>query len=213
MTIIICITILFARVSVEKLDIRGSLVYTLIKRLVDKYIFVWSDVTTFTRVARTSELLTQQFIKLYLIPNALSLSNSIESSLTSETIHATNQTQPKNRQTWEIDGKCQKNWTYACMHEYVKSLVRSSPDHFILHVCTNDLSSDKSPEKIARSIIDLVTSIKNEKHDVSISNIIIRAGDKKLEEKWCEVNSFLGKLCKENNCYLIDNFTRTKRNH
>ena len=99
------------------------------------------------------------------------------------------------------------------MHEYVKSLVRSSPDHSILRVCTNDLSSDKSPEKIARSIIDLVTSIKNKTHDVSISNIIIRAGDKKLEEKRYEVNSFLGKLCKENNRYLIDNFTRTKRNH
>ena len=44
----------------------------------------------------------------------------------------------------------------TCMHDYVKPSVRSSPDHFILHVGTNDLSSDKSPEEIARSIIDLV---------------------------------------------------------
>ena len=73
-------------------------------------------------------------------------------------------------------------------------------------------SSDKLPEEIARSIVDLATSIKNEKHDVSISNIIIRAGDKKLEEKRCEVNSFLGKLCKEKNYYLIDHSTRIKRN-
>ena len=78
---------------------------------------------------------------------------------------------------------------------------------------TNDLSSDKSPEEIARSIIDLATSIKNEKHDVSISNIIIRADDKTLEEERCEVNSFLGKLCKEKNFYLIDHSTRIKRNH
>ena len=89
------------------------------------------------------------------------------------------------------------------MHEYVKSLVRSSPDHFILHVCTNDLSSDKSPEKIARSIIDLVTSIKNEKHDVSISNIIIRAGDKNLEEKRCEVNSSLGEIMEGENLITL----------
>ena len=61
----------------------------------------------------------------------------------------------------------------ACMHDYLKPLVRSSLDHFILHAGTNDLSSDKSPEELARSITDLATSIKNEKHDVSISNNII----------------------------------------
>ena len=101
----------------------------------------------------------------------------------------------------------------TCMNDYVKPSVRSSLDHFILHVGTNDLSSDKSSEEIARSIIDLATSVKNEKHDVSISNIIIPADDKKLEEKRCEVNSFLGKLCKEKNYYLIDHSTRIKRNH
>ena len=69
------------------------------------------------------------------------------------------------------------------MHDYVKPSVRSSPDHFILHVGTNDLPSDKSLEEIARSIIDLATSVKNEKHDVSISNIIIRTDDKKTRKK------------------------------
>ena len=42
-----------------------------------------------------------------------------------------------------------------------------------------------------------------QKHDVSIS----------LEEKRCEVNSFLGKLFKEKNYYLIDHSTRIKRNY
>ena len=101
----------------------------------------------------------------------------------------------------------------TCMHDYVKPSVRSSPDRFILHVGTNDLSSDKSPQEIAKSITDRATSIKNEKHDVSISNIIIQVDNKKLEEKKCKVNSFLGKLCKENNFYLIDHSTRIKRNH
>ena len=58
----------------------------------------------------------------------------------------------------------------------------------VLIIGAKNLPSDKSSEEIARSILDLATSIKNEKHDVSISNIIIRAGDKNLEEK---------KLCKE----------------
>ena len=92
----------------------------------------------------------------------------------------------------------------AWMNDYVKPSVRSSPDYFILHVGKNDLSLDKSPEEIARSIIDAATSVKNEKHNVSISNIIIRADDSKLEEKRGKVNSFLGKLCKKKNYYLID---------
>ena len=71
----------------------------------------------------------------------------------------------------------------TCMHDYVKPSVRSSPDHFILHVGANDMSSCKSPKEIARSVIDLATSIKNEKHDVSIFNIIIRADDKKTRRK------------------------------
>ena len=70
-----------------------------------------------------------------------------------------------------------------CINDYIKQPVRNSSDHFILHVGTNDMSSDKSPEEIARSIIDLATSTKNENHDVSISNIIIRVDGKKLEER------------------------------
>ena len=70
-----------------------------------------------------------------------------------------------------------------CINDYIKQPVRNSSDHFILHVGTNDMSSDKSPEEIARSIIGLATSTKNENHDVSISNIIIRVDGKKLEER------------------------------
>ena len=71
----------------------------------------------------------------------------------------------------------------ACMHNYVKPSVRSSSDHLILHVGTNDLLPNKSSEELARSITDLATSIKNEKHDVRISNIIARADDKKTRRK------------------------------
>ena len=96
---------------------------------------------------------------------------------------------------WEMSKKLNANWTVfvkafsgaktICMKDYVKPLVRSSPDHFTSHVGTNDLSSDKTLEEIARIIIiiNLATLIKNEKLDFSISNIIIRADGKKLEEK------------------------------
>ena len=99
------------------------------------------------------------------------------------------------------------------MNVYVKPSVRSSPDHFVLHIGANDLSSDQSSEEIARSITDLATSVKNEKHNASTSNIIIRADVKKIEEKRCEVNSFLEKLYKEKNYYFIYHSTRIKRNH
>ena len=101
----------------------------------------------------------------------------------------------------------------TCINDYVNSSVRSSPDQFNLLVGKNDLPLDKSPEEIARLITDLAASITNEKHDASISNIMIRADDKKLEEKGSEVNSFLGKLCEEKNYYLTDHSTRIKRSH
>ena len=102
----------------------------------------------------------------------------------------------------------------TCINDYVQTLERTNQNNFIFHFGTNDLSSDKSLAEIARSIIDLATSSKNKKRDVSISSIIIiRAHDKKLEEKRCEVNSFLGKFRKEKNYYLIDHSTRIKRNH
>ena len=87
------------------------------------------------------------------------------------------------------------------MNDYVKPSVRSSPGNFNLHVGTNDLSSNKSSEEIARSITDVKTSIKNEKHDVSISNIIILKTSKKLEERG--VNIFLGNCARRRTIILF----------
>ena len=56
-----------------------------------------------------------------------------------------------------MDGKCSKKWnanckvfvkTFSdvkstCMNDYVKPSVRSSPDHFILHVGTKICRGDK----------------------------------------------------------------------
>ena len=67
----------------------------------------------------------------------------------------------KHLNGWEmskkLDANCKvflKTFSGAkttCMNDYVKPSVRSSPDHFILHVGTNDLPSDESSEEIARS--------------------------------------------------------------
>ena len=103
--------------------------------------------------------------------------------------------------------------TTADMEDYMKASVRKSPDHFILHVGINDLSANKSPLETANEIINLACKLKTESHDVSVSTIILRGNNKKLNEKGCEVNSPLKELCKEKNIYLIDNSKKIKLQH
>ena len=84
---------------------------------------------------------------------------------------------------WEISKKLQNANVYVrhfsgakvrCMKDYLKPSLRENPDHFVLHVGTNDLDSDRSPDLIAKSIFDVASSLKTNKHDVTISNIITR---------------------------------------
>ena len=46
------------------------------------------------------------------------------------------------------------------MKDYMKPSLGENPDHFILHVGTNDLNSERSPELISKSIADLATKLK-----------------------------------------------------
>ena len=80
------------------------------------------------------------------------------------------------------------------MKDYIKPSQRENSDHYILHVGTNDLCLDRSPELIAKSIIDLALTLKNESHDVSVSNIIVRNDSDTLNKKGCEVNVFNGNV-------------------
>ena len=45
--------------------------------------------------------------------------------------------------------------TVSCMEDYMKPSSKDSPDHFILHVGTNDLSSQKCSVETAESIINM----------------------------------------------------------
>ena len=107
---------------------------------------------------------------------------------------------------WEMAKKIQSNCkiyvktfsgaTVSCMEDSTKPSLRNPPDHFILHVGTNVLSSEK---------IWYV-----EIPDVSVSTIILRTDDKKLNEKGMEVNLRLKELSKEKNISLIDSSRRLK---
>ena len=45
------------------------------------------------------------------------------------------------------------------MQDYVRPTRRENPNHIILHVGTNDLTTNIPPEKVAESIIDLASPL------------------------------------------------------
>ena len=83
------------------------------------------------------------------------------------------------------------------MYDYLKPSKRDfGPNIFILHVCTNNLSTNDSPEMIADKIAETAESLKTEDNNVVLSAIIPR-GDK-LNEKDEEANNLLEKLVTRN---------------
>ena len=98
----------------------------------------------------------------------------------------------------------------SCIEDYMKPFLRKPPHHFILHVGTNDLSSEKSYMETAELIINLAYRLKNEMHGVIISTLILRNDDNKLNEKRMKVNLHLKELSKENSIFLIDNSRKIK---
>ena len=123
----------------------------------------------------------------------------------------------KNIKGWEISKKLQNANVYVkhfsgakvrCMKDYLKPSLRENPDHFVLHVGTNDLDSDRSPDLIAKSIVDVASSLKTNKHDMTISNIITR--NDRFMAKANEVNKCLTELYFER---LIDYSKTLKSQH
>ena len=117
----------------------------------------------------------------------------------------------KNIKGWEILKKLQNANVYVrhfsrdkvrCMKYYLKPSLRENPDHFVLHVGTDNLDSDRSPDLIAKLIVDVASSLKTDKHDVTISNIITR--NDRFVAKANEVNKCLTELYFERNFLLID---------
>ena len=60
--------------------------------------------------------------------------------------------------------------TTQCMGDHMKPCIRVKPNHFILHVGTNDLNSNRPSDEIAKTIIDLASELKSEKSDYNKNN-------------------------------------------
>ena len=126
----------------------------------------------------------------------------------------------KKIKEWEISKKLQNANVYVrhfsgakvrCMKDYLKPSLRENPDHFVLHVGTDDLGFDRSPDLIAKSIVDVASNLKTDKHDVTISDIITR--NDCFVAKTNEVNKCLTELCFERNFLLIDHSKTLKSQH
>ena len=96
------------------------------------------------------------------------------------------------------------------MKNYLKPSLRQNPNHFVLHVGTNDLISEKSSKAIAKEIMNIAVSLKSEALKVSVSNIIVRTDNQQLNFKAIEVNGHIPGFCTEMNFSLIDNSKRMK---
>ena len=88
-----------------------------------------------------------------------------------------------------------------CMKGYVRRTIRKNPDHTILHVGTNDLTTNIPTEKVTESIINLGSSLKSTSCSVVISSITV--GNDRYWKKVAQVNRHRKTLCIETNFELI----------
>ena len=99
------------------------------------------------------------------------------------------------------------------LYNYKKPYLRDEPDHFIIHVGTNNLNTEVLSKFITESIVDLAMSLKTESNDVSVSNIVLRTENPLLNQNGREINLHLKDLCEERNLYLIDKTEKFKSHH
>ena len=84
-----------------------------------------------------------------------------------------------------------------CMEDYMKQSLLKDPNHIMLYVGKNELILDRSLQDIATSLVNLACSMKGEKCDVNILNIILKNDNKKFILKGQEVNTHLKDMCKK----------------
>ena len=91
------------------------------------------------------------------------------------------------------------------------SIRENNPDHIILCVGTIDVPSEKNPQVIAQSIVDLAKTVGNDNLQVTVFSIFQR--NDQWSKKVYEVNKVLLNLCKDVNIpFISDSAIGAKRN-
>ena len=88
------------------------------------------------------------------------------------------------------------------MKDHMKPSMRKKLNDTILHAGTKDMNSDRPPDLIANSIVDLAITLKKNSQSVSVFNIITRNGN--CNDKTAGLNNYLKQSCIEKNIILID---------
>ena len=83
----------------------------------------------------------------------------------------------------------------------------------MLHFGLNNLNSNRPSGEITKIIVNLVSGLKHEKSDGSISSIIARASKSKLNKMVSEINHHLKEMCNRKNFFLIDHSNKIKASH
>ena len=118
----------------------------------------------------------------------------------------------KHIQSWDITKKLGNNQKVyvrqvsgskvSCMKDYVTPSIReNNPDHITFQVGTNDVPSEKTPQVIAQSTVDLAKNVTNDNLQVTVSSIFPR--NNQWSKKVNEVNKVLLNLCKDVNIPFI----------
>ena len=94
--------------------------------------------------------------------------------------------------------------TVEDMSDFVKPFLRRSPDEIILHIGTNNLSTDE-PRQLGEKIVDLARFIERESPltKLAVSSLIVRKDD--LDRKVKNVNKTLRSFCNSNGWTFISN--------
>ena len=88
------------------------------------------------------------------------------------------------------------------MQVYIKSTKCDfDPSLYLLHVGTNDLLLEDTPEAISKRIIATAESLKKEHDEVAISDIVARGDD--LKEKGKTLSNILIEECKKKTSLLL----------
>ena len=82
------------------------------------------------------------------------------------------------------------------------SIRENNSDHIIFHVGTHDVPSEKTPQVIAKSIVDLAKNVTNDNLQVTVSSIVPR--NDQWSKKVNDVNKVLLNLCKDVNIPFIN---------
>ena len=99
-----------------------------------------------------------------------------------------------------------------CMKDYVKPCIReNNPEYVILHVGTNELNSELTIERIAKSVIDVGKNIQTNYRTISINGI--EPLNDNFDNKATEVNKEFSKIYKEEKLLFVNHSNINLKTH